>query len=101
MYLIFKEAINNALRHSGCTHVHAQFSIESRTARLRITDNGCGIALGGKESGGTRGHGLNSITARAKELGGTLDFCSKPEGGTEILLRVPLGGRLWKGTRTT
>ena len=97
MYLIFKEAINNALRHSGCTKVHAQFSIEKGVALLKIADNGCGLAREKEGREGTSGHGLTSMRARAKELGGTLEISSTPKQGTEILLRVPLGHRLLKG----
>ncbi len=96
VYLIFKEAINNALRHSGCTEVHAEFSIEKGSALLRIADDGCGLA--GRKNGGdgTSGHGLGSMSSRAQELGGTLEIISKPKQGTEIVLRVPLRHSVWK-----
>jgi signal transduction histidine kinase/ligand-binding sensor domain-containing protein len=101
MYLIFKEAINNALKHSGCTEARAQFSIEKGVAILKITDNGCGLAAEKNGGNGTAGHGLSSMRARAKELGGTLEISSKPGEGTEILLRVPLGRSVLKGLLKT
>ena len=97
MYLIFKEAINNSLKHSGCTAVRAQFTFEKGIAILKFADNGCGLAKEKDGADGTSGHGLGSMRARAKELGGTLEINSRAKEGTEILLRVPLGHSILKG----
>jgi len=43
IYLIFKEAVNNSIRHSGCTQMDLQLSVEGKELQLTISDNGCGL----------------------------------------------------------
>jgi signal transduction histidine kinase len=87
IYLIFKEAVNNVVRHADCTNVEIDFSRERDALMLRISDNGKGLPV--KVSG--TGHGLTSMQARAKALGGETTITSVASGGTVIALRVPLG----------
>jgi signal transduction histidine kinase len=87
IYLIFKEAVNNVVRHADCTNVEIDFSRERDALMLRISDNGKGLPV--KVSG--TGHGLTSMQARAKALGGETTITSVASGGTVIALRVPVG----------
>jgi signal transduction histidine kinase len=90
VYLIFKEAINNSVRHSKCTRVDLVLSAEKGELFLKISDNGCGLRESQSESDGGQGHGLKNMRKRALDLKGTLEIASLPGGGTEILLRVPI-----------
>ena len=87
--LIFKEAVNNAARHSRCTRVQIDFRLEAANLLLQIVDNGVGF----DQSIETQGHGLRSMQRRAAALGGTLELHSNPAQGTCIRLRVPLTPR--------
>jgi ligand-binding sensor domain-containing protein/signal transduction histidine kinase len=87
IYLVFKEAVNNIVRHADCTQAEIDFSHERDWLALRVSDNGKGLPEG--ESGA--GHGLLNMQARAKALGGAVSIISAAGQGTTIALRVPLG----------
>ena len=87
IYLVFKEAVNNVVRHSECTHAEIDFSRERECLALRVSDNGKGLPA--CESGA--GNGLLNIQARARTLGGEVSVTSAAGRGTTIALRVPLG----------
>jgi signal transduction histidine kinase len=86
MFLIFKEALHNAARHSQCTRIEIAFPLERGCHALSITDNGRGFDPGSV----TRGHGLASLQQRAQQIGGRLTVDSAPGRGTSIHLRVPV-----------
>ena len=80
--LIFKEAVSNAAKHSGCTEVVIDFRCEESFLRLRIKDNGNGFEPDSER----RGQGLDSMTRRAAALDGELVVDSEPGRGTTIEL---------------
>jgi signal transduction histidine kinase len=86
VYLVFKEAVNNVVRHSGCREAEVELAIKGGWLALVVTDDGCGFDLGANG----QGHGLDSMRARAEDVGGTLEVESAPGGGTTVRLRVPL-----------
>jgi hypothetical protein len=86
IYLIFKESINNLMRHSGCTNAQVTIKNHDRSLELIISDNGKGF-----DPGRTReGNGLASMKQRAARLGGVLEIISDSDGGTSVRLLVPL-----------
>lgn len=85
--LIFKEAVNNAARHSGCSKVQIDFRCENWILTLKIRDNGKGFESANSESDG---QGLRSMARRAKALGGILNIVSSQSGGTDINFHFPL-----------
>jgi signal transduction histidine kinase len=85
VFLVFKEAVNNTARHSGCTHAAAVLAVERGWLTLEVRDDGCGFDPTRADSG----EGLVSMGQRARKLGGTLTVLSHP-GGTSIKLKVPL-----------
>jgi len=101
VYLIFKEAINNSVRHSSCTAVRASLSLENGQLLLQVSDNGTGIPLNDKDDGRGSGHGLKSMRKRAADLGGSLEVTSQSGSGTKISLRVPLGRKFKDVLKTT
>ncbi len=86
LLLIFKEAANNAVKHSACTKVEIDFSCKNSMLSLRIKDNGAGFD-GKPESDG---QGLRSMTRRANALGGKLRIDSRKGGGTDIEFEMSL-----------
>ncbi|HMJ07641.1 MAG TPA: ATP-binding protein, partial [Pyrinomonadaceae bacterium] len=85
--LIFKEAVNNAARHSGCSRVHIDFGCEHYVLTLTVVDNGGGFDPAITDGDG---HGLRSMMRRARSLGGELTIDSRPANGTSIRLILPL-----------
>jgi ligand-binding sensor domain-containing protein/two-component sensor histidine kinase len=67
VYLIFKEAITNIMRHSDASHVQIEFLQEKNKLSLIIHDNGSA-----KETTQSDGLGLNNMKTRAMRIGGTL-----------------------------
>ncbi len=86
IYLVFKEAINNAVKYSGTQRVVVSASQINKQLRLIVQDfgNGFDTSLSG------RGNGLDNMKNRAKDLGGELAVESNMGMGTRILLTVPL-----------
>ena len=86
LLLIFKEAVNNAARHSDCTKAEISLSVENNELTLIVADNGRGFA----SDNGYDGQGLRSMHRRAEALGGQLDIRSRTAGGTRMTFQMPL-----------
>ncbi|HTP12807.1 MAG TPA: two-component regulator propeller domain-containing protein, partial [Bacteroidota bacterium] len=82
LYLIFKEAVNNVVRHSSAGSVEIALQKTDRELRLAIHDDGKGFPEGAVE----RGHGFRNMRARAALLHGTLDI--RYQDGCTITLVV-------------
>jgi ligand-binding sensor domain-containing protein/signal transduction histidine kinase len=85
IYLVFKEAVNNALRHSACGLLEITIAQENGIFALTIRDDGRGFDP-------TRdgcGNGLTSMRRRAEAHGGWLAIESRAGAGTIIELRLP------------
>ena len=88
--LIFKEAINNAREHAGCTMV--QFSVKTKPDNflLKLSDNGTGFNAGEIEYY----HGLKKMKLRGEKIKGDLIFNSIPDTGTEVILKADLNKKI-------
>lgn len=80
VYLIFKEALNNALKYSNGDQIWIKFQPSGKSIRLSIKDNGT------VENIKTSGTGLSNMKMRAKRIGGQIEI--KTHNGFEILLTV-------------
>jgi len=89
VFLIFKESVNNVVRHSNCSRAAVAFSASRERITLRIADNGSGFDTARQWDG----HGLSSMRKRTQELGGTLEVVSNDVGGTLVTLHVAGRGR--------
>lgn len=86
LFLIFKEAINNAAKYSDASEVRVKLSQTRRTLQLEVSDNGKGF----DPDLGRKGNGLRNIDARAKAINALLAIQSQPSKGTSIRLDIPL-----------
>jgi signal transduction histidine kinase/ligand-binding sensor domain-containing protein len=90
LHRLGREAISNAFRHSHARNIEAELHYEHGQFRMRIRDDGVGIAAEIMNPGFRTGHwGLPGMRERATKLGAHLDIWSRPSAGTEIELRVP------------
>jgi ligand-binding sensor domain-containing protein/two-component sensor histidine kinase len=87
VFLVFKEALNNVVRHAAATEVSIVIAIDRGGLRLFVGDNGSGFDTGEPASG--LGQGLHSMRRRATGLGGTLTITSAPGAGTRLELHLP------------
>lgn len=90
IYRVVQEALTNAFRHSGATAINVVIEPAEQPgrdgrgcARVRVSDNGRGIAPGQK-----LGFGLVGMRERILALGGTLNVASG-EGGVTVEALVP------------
>jgi signal transduction histidine kinase len=89
---IAREAISNAVRHSGACRCSVSVALVGGLIRLVIEDNGNGFDMN-QVAEQTSGLGLSNIRARAKQLHAGLQIASRPGSGTRISLDIPLKGR--------
>lgn len=85
LFLIYKEAINNAAKYSNCKTVQVLILSEGKQLTLSIKDDGVGFDVDKVK----RGNGLNNMTQRASALNGNLQIHSQVGQGTSITLIVP------------
>lgn len=98
VFLIFKETVNNIVKHSAATAAQIEFETDEHRLSIRFTDNGVGFDPQAKIGDGeTRdwkkmrgGNGLLNMAKRARELGGCYEIRSSVGGGTVVVLEVPL-----------
>jgi signal transduction histidine kinase/ligand-binding sensor domain-containing protein len=92
VFLIFKESVNNIVRHAQARSAKVALKAEQNSLVLEVADDGCGF-----DAGQGSGHGLRNMAERARALGGDLEVRSCRGDGTRLVLRVPLGGSpLWR-----
>ena len=89
LLLIFKEAVHNAARHSGCTSVVAELKVLDRELALTICDNGEGLSAEKDRSVWSGGAGIPSMRSRAESLGGRMDLVSNDGHGCAVVIRLP------------
>jgi len=86
LWLIYKEMVTNAVKHSGCTELYVKISFNKNILNLKVEDNGKGFDVNMK----TDRNGIKNIRDRAKDLGGTVSLESSIGKGTKWELLFPL-----------
>lgn len=87
MFLTFKEALNNAVKHSAATEISLHIWLEGNTLQIKIEDNGRGFDV---ETCEGKGDGLENLRQRLRGAGGNCRVESEPERGTRVTLTLPL-----------
>jgi len=82
VYLIFKEAISNIVKHSSAKNVDIHFCFVFGKLKMFINDNGVGFDLNSE----SEGNGLANMKIRASQLNADFNIESSPGGGTSIRL---------------
>ncbi len=95
LFLAVKEALNNALRHSGAGEVELRVDNRRGWLRIAIRDDGRGFDAAAVRAG----EGLRNLSLRAREAGGRCLIESAPGRGTLIELWAPLAPRPRFGAR--
>lgn len=89
LHLISVEALNNSLKHSGCSVIEYDLAVRSNSIVVVFADNGTGLK--GEAFG--KGNGLVNMKRHAEELRGKITFNSGPQGGTVIMVEFPVRKR--------
>jgi len=101
IYLIFKEALNNIIKHANATKVTIATKYSEGTFEMMIEDNGKGFEENRNNFISKKtfdeeivckshGHGLANMKKRAEEIGAEFTFESLPGHGTKIILTICL-----------
>jgi signal transduction histidine kinase/ligand-binding sensor domain-containing protein len=97
LFLAFKEALNNAVRHANASEVRVSLDIAPTSFVLSVEDEGCGFVP--DTNGASRpqdsvrfgaGNGLANMSQRLAEIGGRCDIQSVRGEGTKVTLFVPV-----------
>jgi PAS domain S-box-containing protein len=89
LYRIAQEALQNVIKHSGASRAELRLFRTDGTMALQIMDDGVGFdtsLVNTKE-----GLGLASMRERLRLLHGEIAIARRPSGGTQIVVKVPLG----------
>ena len=83
---LFKETLNNSVKHSRATQVLVAINRTERQFQFRVQDNGVGFDPEFPSSG----NGLKNLRRRAAEINGRIEIRSSPGAGTTVTLTAPL-----------
>jgi signal transduction histidine kinase len=95
VFLAFKEALHNFVKHSGANEVSVTFVTDTDGFHLAVRDNGKGFDPATVASRPGRGNGLKNMRQRLEKIGGCCEIESAPGAGTEIrfFVSVPAAAR--------
>ena len=85
VYRILQETLNNVVRHSKSSTAWVRLKITPHHLRLEVEDRGIGVP---DDAAG--GLGLIAMRERADILQGKLEMQRPAEGGTLVILEMPL-----------
>jgi signal transduction histidine kinase len=85
VYRVVQEALHNATRHAGASHVTIQVRQEPGRIRVLISDDGSGF-----EPRQEKGVGILGMEERVRNLGGKLRIESSPGHGARLTFELPL-----------
>jgi signal transduction histidine kinase len=88
IFLAFKEALNNVVRHSGATEVRLGIAVNQDQLMISIADNGCGFETG---AGAPGSDGVIGLHERMEKLGGRCVINSRSGQGTTVEFGLALG----------
>jgi signal transduction histidine kinase len=86
LFRIAQELVNNTLKYANAKKVTIDFTVRDDSVVLVYEDNGKGFDV----KNAKRGYGLSNIESRARSLGGSADFDSRPGAGSLTTIELPL-----------
>jgi signal transduction histidine kinase len=91
LFLAFKEALTNVVRHAGATQVWLRISVQDREIIVVVADNGRGFEAKEQRAGAD---GMANMKERLKSLHGSCEISSETQKGTTVRFQAPLPKRL-------
>ncbi len=86
LYMIFKEAITNAVKYSNATDISVHLHTDNNILQMEISDNGRGFDVHAT----TKGNGLRNMKNRAEGIDASITILAEKDRGTSIRLHLPL-----------
>jgi signal transduction histidine kinase/ligand-binding sensor domain-containing protein len=97
VFLAFKEALHNLVKHSGASEVLIRLAVKEKSFELAVEDNGRGFAVGEKakdvspiQGRAASGNGLENMRRRLTAIGGSCEIQSASGAGTRVIFSVQL-----------
>ena len=97
VFLAFKEALHNAVKHSGASEILIRLAVKEKSFELAVADNGRGFAVGEKlknspviQGRAASGNGFENMRRRLAGIGGSCEIQSVLGEGTRVIFLVPL-----------
>jgi ligand-binding sensor domain-containing protein len=87
LFLVLKELLNNALKHSGCRAIQVIFSIANNQLQVLVEDDGKGFD---EERVNVQRNGLQNIYRRIQLMQGTITTKTGNGAGTLTTINLPL-----------
>jgi signal transduction histidine kinase/ligand-binding sensor domain-containing protein len=87
LFMLVKEALNNAVKHSGASEMTLNVQLAHDQLRLTIVDNGHGFSSPKEDA---LADGLRNMRQRAADLGGRCQIESTPGTGTKVVVELSL-----------
>lgn len=84
---VFEELVSNVLKHSEAGNVNLSLAVSDSMIRMGFKDDGRGFDPGAQAAAGA---GLANIMYRIRTLDGDTKVKSRPGGGTEYHITIPL-----------
>jgi len=88
LFLIAREAIVNALRHSRPTKIEVELEYLRSFLSVSVRDNGCGFDPDRVPQIGNSHRGLRELRASAETINAQFEIWSRPRAGTEVHVAV-------------
>lgn len=87
LFLTYKEALNNILKHSGATTVKVKIDIvDNQSIVISVEDNGKGLS-----ADNANGNGLVNFEHRMQAIGGNFQLINKAPHGLLLIFKAPIG----------
>jgi signal transduction histidine kinase len=87
LLMAIKEALNNAVKHSGATELRLQIHWQDGRLVVVVQDNGKGFDLAAAKA---ERNGLTNMAQRMNDLGGRYRITSQPHQGCRVEFSIPL-----------
>jgi signal transduction histidine kinase len=89
---VAQEALANVRKHSKARRVKIRFELVDEQVILLVEDDGIGVdrSLAGRTRGEPPRFGLATMRERARSIGASIAIEPRPEGGTRVVLELPL-----------
>jgi signal transduction histidine kinase len=95
LYRVIQEALNNTVRHSRAAHARVKLWADTMEINCFVGDDGVGFHVAEATRAGSTNAalGIRGMHERIAAVDGKLEILSAPGRGTEVMIKIPTGGR--------
>ena len=90
LFRVIQEALSNARKHGQAHFIRITFEQQDSRIRIVITDDGMGFNPQQIKTEPGKHFGLEFMSARMQQIGGSMQITSQPGTGAQVLLEAPL-----------